>query len=132
MNEHSFVKSIHRKLPSNLYRWKICDAFAGGVPDAMYAGPAGILFVEYKYLKTLPKKSKTAVKIDLSKLQLAWLVQMMNFGHSCNVVVGHEGRALILSEPAQLTSPVNSAYYQKNSIPINDLIDHIVTSVLPV
>lgn len=98
----------------------------------MYAGPAGILFIEYKYLKSLPKKAKTSVKINLSKLQIAWLVQMMNFGHACNVVVGHEKKALILTEPSQLTSPVTSAYFQENSIPINDLVEHIITSVLPV
>ena len=56
MNEHSFVKSIHRKLPSNLYRWKIHDAFTGGVPDAMYAGPAGILLAHKKLVELIVNK----------------------------------------------------------------------------
>ena len=55
MNEHGFIKSVHRHLPTDIFSWKIHDTFTGGVPDAMYAGPAGILFVEYKYTK-LPKK----------------------------------------------------------------------------
>jgi hypothetical protein len=44
MNEHSFIKSVHRKLPTSMVQWKIQDTFTGGVPGVMYGGPSGILF----------------------------------------------------------------------------------------
>ena len=33
MNEHSFIRAIHKSLPAEVYRWKIHDTFTGGVPD---------------------------------------------------------------------------------------------------
>lgn len=75
MNEHSYIRSIHKKLHSDVYRWKINDAYAGGVADAFYSGPNGMLFVEYKYIseKKLPKRGTTLIVPDLSGLQKKWL-----------------------------------------------------------
>lgn len=76
MNEHSFVRSIHNALHPDVYKWKIHDTYTGGVPDAMYAGPAGLLFVEYKYVKTLPARDDTVIRHSLSALQCSWLERM--------------------------------------------------------
>jgi hypothetical protein len=57
VNEHSFIKSFHKKLDPSIKIWKIYDPYQGGVPDALLFGCAGqMLFVEYKYVKALPKK----------------------------------------------------------------------------
>jgi hypothetical protein len=98
MNEHGFVKAVHRHLPSDLYRWKIHDTFTGGVPDAMYAGPAGTLFVEYKYVTKLPKKDTTAIKIGLSALQLQWLRRMHLYNTLCMVIIGAPDGAVICTD----------------------------------
>lgn len=95
MNEHSFVRSIHKALSPDVYKWKIHDTYTGGVPDAMYAGPAGTLFVEYKYVKQLPAKDSTVIRHSLSPLQIAWLERMK---HSTKValILGVEDTALII------------------------------------
>ena len=56
MQERHFINKIHKKLPSTIYKWKINDAYHGGVPDCFYSGTGGLCFVEYKYKKELPKK----------------------------------------------------------------------------
>lgn len=89
MDEHGFVRSIHRLLPPEVYVWKINDRYAGGVADAFYHGPDGkILFVEYKYLKKLPTKGKTILRTGLSSLQIEWLTQRQNAGLNVAVILG--------------------------------------------
>ena len=95
MNEHSFVRSIHNALHPDVYKWKIHDTYTGGVPDAMYAGPAGVLFVEYKYLKSLPKKDTTVIRHSLSALQQAWL-ERMSGSTPVALILGCEDTALII------------------------------------
>ena len=97
MNEHSFVKAVHRKLPPEVYKWKIHDTYTGGVPDAMYPGPAGTLFVEYKYIQKLPKRATTEVKLGLSSLQIAWLDRMCDYNIVVAVIIGSKVGSLILS-----------------------------------
>jgi len=95
MNEHSFIRSIHRYLHPDIHSWKIHDTYTGGVPDAMYSGPAGILFVEYKYIKALPKKDTTALKHSLSALQLQWL-ERMKLSANAALIIGVEDTCIIL------------------------------------
>lgn len=110
MNEHSFVKSVHRKLDKSVYVWKIADRYSGGVPDAMYAGPAGILFIEYKYIK-LPKRLTTVIKTSLSPLQEQWITQMQQWKHPTWLVIGANKSCLILNK---LTKNISTAYYLEN------------------
>ena len=87
MNEHGFIKAVHRHIPSEVYRWKIHDTYTGGVPDAFYCGPAGSLWVEYKYIK-LPKRKTTVVTFGLSELQQIWLTKMAGYGQTTLLAVG--------------------------------------------
>ena len=103
MNEHSFVKAVHRKLSPDVYRWKIHDTYTGGVPDAMYAGPAGLVFVEYKYLKSLPRKPTTPIKTGLSALQIQWLQRMSVYKVLAIVIIGSPYGIAILTEQFQQT-----------------------------
>lgn len=103
MNEHSFVKAVHRKLPPEVYKWKIHDTYTGGVPDAMYAGPAGLLFVEYKYLKKLPKKPTTPIKTGLSELQIIWLERMLLYNVLVVAIIGSPSGAIVLSKDFRRT-----------------------------
>jgi hypothetical protein len=114
MNEHSFVRSIHNALSPDVYKWKIHDTYTGGVPDAMYAGPAGVLFVEYKYVKSLPKKDDTIIRHSLSPLQEQWLTRM---SHSTLValVLGCEDSALIIVD--DFSANICKSKYVEQSIP---------------
>lgn len=87
MNEHGFVRSVHRQLSPDIFVWKINDKYAGGVPDAFYAGPARCLFIEYKYVK-LPKRDTTLVKTSLSEQQKLWLDRMSGMDKHVALVIG--------------------------------------------
>lgn len=109
MNEHSFIRAVHRRLPADVLRWKINDSYAGGVPDAFYAGAARCLFVEYKFVK-IPVRDSTNLRIGLSEQQKLWLNRMENISQSVAVVIGSEAGALILTNGAWNES-INKATY---------------------
>lgn len=94
MIESQYTSALHKKLPPSIYKWKINDNFAGGVPDAFYrslATPFGLpLWVEYKFLKSLPKLETTVIKPKLSAQQLVWLQQAVSSGEQALVIVGVE------------------------------------------
>ena len=119
MNEHSFIKSVHRKLPPEMFKWKIHDTYTGGVPDVMYGGPSGILFVEYKYVKQLPVRNTTLIKTSLAPLQIQWLQRMTDCGQRAAVVIGVEKHAIVLVK--DWTANITREYYAKNKITLGHL-----------
>lgn len=97
MNEHSYVRSIHRSLATkhpSIYAWKINDNYQGGVADAYYSGSSDH-WVEYKYIK-LPKRADTVLNLGLSQLQLLWLAARHRQGRKVAVIVGSDQGSLIL------------------------------------
>lgn len=99
MVEADFNRAVNKKLnPDKVFSWKINDNFQGGVPDNWYiglnngqnsmSGKKLPLFVEYKYLKTLPKRENTLIIPALSLQQLDWLRMLVNSGHQALVIVG--------------------------------------------
>lgn len=107
-------------LPKEVYRWKIHDKFTGGVPDAYYEGPKGFLWVEYKYIKTLPKRASTPIKIGLSALQTQWLNRADDNGIPCIVVVGSDKHCLVLRNK-RWTYPISTDYYELCKVSKRDL-----------
>ena len=63
MREKEFINKIHKKLPKEIYKWKINDPYHGGVPDTFYSGPKGFAFFEYKYIQKLPKRKTSKIKV---------------------------------------------------------------------
>ena len=95
--ESDFISRVHRKLDPSVYRWKIHDSFHGGIPDCWYHGQEGKhLFVEYKYIKTIPKRPSTLIKADLSPLQIEWIGQRTKAGIPVFVVIGCDDGGVIL------------------------------------
>tara|TARA_X000001036_G_C20683682_1_gene806775 strand:+ start:27 stop:431 length:405 start_codon:yes stop_codon:yes gene_type:complete len=133
MNEHSFIKSVHRTLPSEIFKWKIHDTFTGGVPDAFYCGPAGSLFIEYKFIK-LPKKPSTKIKLNLSKLQLALLERMSSFNQNVAVVVGftnnNKTHGVIMTNLKEWTNTYTNEYYLDSKKSIAKITQFINNQVL--
>jgi len=92
MTESGFTSSIKAKLPSHIYSWKINCKYANGIPDSWYSGLVSDLWVEYKYLKKLPKKG---VLPNLSALQEKWLNDRHFEGRNVAVIVGSPDGCLI-------------------------------------
>jgi hypothetical protein len=88
MNEHNFVRAIHNKLKGKVHIWKINARFANGVPDAWYSGPAGDLWVEYKW-----------GKYDVSALQQKWLTDRHADGRRCWLVIGSDEGIRVIQKP---------------------------------
>lgn len=81
MRESAFTQSVHRYLQGRCYVWKISDRYHAGIPDAYYAGDAGVLWAEHKY----DPDPRGTLKPNLSKLQARWLRQhhAMNISTAC-------------------------------------------------
>jgi hypothetical protein len=124
VNEHSFIKSVHRSLHNNVTKWKIHDRYNGGVPDSFYMGPKGSLWAEYKYLKQLPKRDNTNLRLGLSLLQIEWLNLLYEYNHTVCVILGVEDTAIILLEK-QWTANISKRYYLEQCIPRREVRDYI-------
>jgi hypothetical protein len=85
--ENIFIASIHKHLPHELYRIKNNNIYNSGQPDCWYSGPAGDLWIEYKFI-VLPKRDSTTIKIDLSELQKNWIMSRYSEGRQVGVIVG--------------------------------------------
>ena len=125
MNEHSYIKAVHRLLPPELFKWKIHDSFVGGVPDAMYAGPSDILFVEYKYVPKLPKRDTTKIRTTLSAQQVLWLNKMDDFGKKVAVVVGGTADTNVILTNKCCEAPLKKSVYIDRAVSRKDVAAYI-------
>lgn len=125
MNEHSFIRSVHRKLSEEIYRWKINDNFQGGVADTYYSGNGGDLWIEYKYLKQLPKRLSTIIKTSLSPQQEMWLTCRHNEGRRVALVIGSPNGILLLTSPTEWQKSVNCGEFIRRAIDKDQLVSYI-------
>lgn len=101
MIESSFIRALHKKLPMEIYHWKVSDRFTNGVPDAYYSSKKGDLWVEYKYYPKLPK----TITPKLTKLQKDWLISRHEEGRRVAVIIGSPTECAVYENPT-LTTPV--------------------------
>lgn len=91
--ENTFIASVHRHLPVDLYRMKNHNQYNGGIADVWYSGKKADLWVEYKFI-TVPKRDETLIDLTggrapiLSPLQQEWLEDRFVEGRSVGVLVG--------------------------------------------
>lgn len=123
MNESSFIKSIHIKLPRSIYKWKINDSLTNGVADAYYSAKGGDLWVEYKYIPTLPKRESTLIKTCLTEQQALWLNARSVEGRSVALVIGSPDGCLILDTAFNRTFTKDE--FIRTAKPLQSVIDYI-------
>mgnify|MGYP000035334240 FL=1 len=97
MHESAFTNTIHKKLPTSVYRWKIQATMTGGIPDAYYSGDKADIWIEYKLLNKLPKRQSTLLIPKLSGLQSKWLKDRYTEGRNVAVILGHLGGSYIFT-----------------------------------
>lgn len=91
--ENTFIASVHRHLPVELYRMKNHNQYNGGIADVWYSGPKADLWIEYKFI-TVPTRDSTTIDLTfgknptLSRLQQDWLRSRFIEGRNVWVVVG--------------------------------------------
>lgn len=91
----------------------------------MYSGPAGILFVEYKYVKNLPKRATTPIKHSLSALQLQWL-ERMKVSAKAALILGVEDTCIILVD--DFNTNICKTKYIEESVTRKQAADFIYTA----
>lgn len=94
MIESGFTTAVNKKLPKHIYIWKVSDKFTGGVPDCYYSSNVRDIWIEFKYLKKLPKKVLPALR----PLQKKWLNERHDQGRNVFVVVGSPEGCLIYKD----------------------------------
>ncbi len=94
--ESTFIRSVHKHLPL-VYHEKMNNPFRGGTPDVWYSGDLGDLWVEYKFLPHVPKRTFTPA---LSPLQEHWLKCRYSENRRVAVVVGTPEGGYILEGTA--------------------------------
>ena len=88
----------------------------------MYAGPAGVLFIEYKYVKTLPKRDDTIIRHSLSALQAAWLERMQRSA-AVALVIGVNDTAIILER--DFLTNISKMQYIEQNVSRQDVAEYI-------
>lgn len=126
MNEHSFIRSVHRKLPDSLYKWKINDNYEGGVADAYYSGGKGDLWLEYKYVKELPARGNTVVRTSLSPQQKLWLNRRHSEGRNVGVVIGSPDGIVLLTSPEAWEKPLILDDFIRTAFEKERLVSYII------
>lgn len=130
MTEHSYIRSVHRRLKRvapHVYAWKINDAYQGGVADAYYSSRRD-MWIEYKYIKALPKRPTTLVNIGLSPLQDGWLSDRHSEGRMVSVIVGSPSGALILRD-LDWRSSISCADFLKSCVDIEGVVSYILAYI---
>ncbi len=85
MTETTFWKALKKKLGTRVYALKLNLRFAAGVPDCFLSGKDRDLWLELKYLKTVPP-IVDPTKL-LSVLQKQWLIRRHLEGRSVGVLI---------------------------------------------
>tara|TARA_B110000503_G_C7039754_1_gene367710 strand:- start:87 stop:488 length:402 start_codon:yes stop_codon:yes gene_type:complete len=98
VQEKDFINKVHRKLPKEVYRWKINDPYHGGVSDTYYSGPNNHCWIEYKYKDNLPAKLNSKIKINLSEQQRIWLARQQEHGVFTYAVFGSGDRVYVTED----------------------------------
>lgn len=94
--ETRFIASIHRHLPpvdERPYRMKNHNTYNGGIADVWYSGMVHDRWIEYKFVRKLPKiidLTNYKNSYALSALQRQWLNQRMEEGRDVSVILGCE------------------------------------------
>ena len=124
MQERHFINKIHKRLSSDIYKWKINDAYHGGVPDVFYSGPGGHCFVEYKYKKELPKRHNTFIKFGVTAQQCAWLNARKDEGVPVFVALG-VGKSVVFNNNFDVVNVYTVRDYITKAMSIDDFIDEL-------
>ena len=96
--ENTFRAGVHKYLPPELHHEKMNNPYSAGTPDDWFSGNRADLWIEYKYLKTVPVRAVIKPFELLSALQLRWLNERYKEGRNVCVVIGCPNGGIILRD----------------------------------
>lgn len=123
--ETTFYTAVHKLLPKTVYREKMHNPYRGGTPDVWYSGNLDDLWIEYKYLKTVPKKAPVDVKKHLTPLQRQWLSARYEEGRNVAVVIGTPRGSFVYEGSSWKDAKPTAADFDQNSLSKREVADFI-------
>ncbi len=127
--ESTFIASVHRHLPPELHREKMCNPYSSGTADVWYSGNHADLWVEYKFIPKIPVRDNTLIVPELSALQLEWLEGRHGEGRNVALIIGcPEGG--VLYRNGGWRSPCQAGYFRKALKDRKTLADWIVKATV--
>lgn len=103
------------------------NQYNAGIPDVWYSGPAGDLWIEYKFV-ALPKRDETMVTPELSDLQKDWLRKRVGEGRKLGVIVGTKDGGVWFPNLAW-ENPLKTVEFRKLIMSRSDLAEVITELV---
>jgi len=127
MNESTTTQYYHKKLRAKgIYCLKLCLTHNSGVPDSWIVGDTGSMWIEFKYIKALPKRANTIVPDGLSALQRKWIEERIEQGVRVAVIIcTPEGDVIRYGTEKALTT----AKFKQRMVPRKTLVDHLAWQV---
>lgn len=117
--EATFINSIHRHFPPKppdgiVDYFSLAGTYTSGLIDVYYDGPKTHIWVEYKFIKQMPKRldlMRLTTKPVLSGLQDLFLTNRHRNGHLAWVIVGCAKGGIIVTDPKAWKSVIETANY---------------------
>jgi len=128
VREKEFINKVHKHLPKTIYRWKINDPYHGGVPDTYYSGIGNHCWIEYKYTETLPARSTSKIKINLSEQQRIWLNRQKSFNIFVYAVLACQDQVYVTEDFD--TKYITLEEFENKSIPFKDFVNGLTNFCL--
>jgi len=126
MTENTFWQALRKKLVPRIYALKLNLSFTAGVPDCWLSGSQGDLWMENKYLQTVPPVVDPT-KL-LSELQQLWLKQRHAEGRSVGVLIGSVDGHLYFPSLSWL-SPVTRGTFQMKAKKTREIAEELIEIV---
>lgn len=120
--EAQYTATVGKLLPPSVYALKLSLPYTAGVADSWYSGPARDLWVEWKYLQTIPP-SIDCTKL-LTKLQQAWLSDRHQEGRNVAVIVASKTGSVIFQDLSWQV-PISRETFLGHAQSKRDLVDHL-------
>ena len=126
MTENTFWLALRKKLVPRVYALKINLRFTAGIPDCWLSGSQGDLWMENKYLQTVPP-IVDPTKL-LSALQQQWLRRRYAEGRSVGVLIGSSEGHLYFPSLSWL-SPVTRGTFQTKAKKTGEIAEELIEIV---
>ena len=127
-SESTYTQWYHKKLKmQGVYCLKLNLMHSNGVPDSYFSGNLDDCWVEWKYIRELPKRPATVVPFNLTSLQQHWITSRCNEGRLVYLVVGspHHHNIIHGSKIHNLTTEE----FMKASMPREQVCQQILDTI---
>lgn len=131
--ENTFITSVHRYIPDDVYWMKNHNQYNGGIADVWYSGRKADMWIEYKFIN-VPKRPETVIPLAtekspmLSHLQQDWLKGRLLEGRNIAVIIGSKEGGVWMPNLAW-SIPLNTAAFKSQMLTRAELASKILECV---